>query len=56
MNINKDKKRYRKDLKKSFGNLYRKCLQDNVVDKNEFEYISKFFKKYVNEKEHGYYF
>ena len=39
------KKEYEKDQHtiKSFEKLYRKSLQDNLIDKNEYESLSKFF-------------
>ena len=41
---NNYKKRYEKDqqAKKSFDNLYRKSLQNNIIDKNEFEFLCIF--------------
>ena len=38
-NYNKQKKQYEEDQQtiKTFDKLYRKSLQDNVVDKNEYE-------------------
>ena len=45
-------KRYDKDQQiiKSFDNLYRKCLQDNVNDKSEYESLCNIFTKYLEEK------
>ena len=45
---NKYKKQYERDEQtiKSFDRLYRKSLQDNVIDKNEYE---RLFTKYVDE-------
>ena len=42
---NKYKKEYEKDQKtiKSFDKLYRKSLQDNVIDKTEYESLCNFF-------------
>ena len=42
---NKYKKQYQKDQQtiKSFENLDRKGLQDNLIDKNEYEYLCSFF-------------
>ena len=34
---------------KSFDKLYRKSLQDNIIDKNEYESLGNFFTKYVDE-------
>ena len=52
--INKNikyKKHYEKDQQtiKSFDKLYRKSLQDNVIDKIEYESICNIFTKYVDE-------
>ena len=48
---NKYKKQYERDQQttKSFDNLYRKSLQDNVIDKTEYESLCNVFTKYVNE-------
>ena len=48
---NKYKKQYEKDQQtmKSFDKLYRKSLQDNVIDKNEYESLCNIFTKYVDE-------
>ena len=48
---NKYKKLYEKDQNtiKSFDQLYRKSLQDNVIDKNEYESLCNIFTKYVDE-------
>ena len=48
---NKYKKQYGNDQQtiKSFDKLYRKKLQDNVIDKNEYENLCKLFTKYVDE-------
>ena len=44
------KKQYEKDQKsiKSFDNLHRTSLQDNVVDENEYELLFNVFTKYFN--------
>ena len=44
-------KRYEKDQQtiKSFDKLYRKSLQDNVIDKNEYERVYNIFIKYLEE-------
>ena len=52
--INKYKKyekQYEKDQNtiKSFDKLYKKSLQDNVIDKNEYESLCNIFTKYVDE-------
>ena len=48
---NKYKKLYERDQQtiKSFDNLYRKSLQDNVIDKIEYDSLCNFFTKYVDE-------
>ena len=50
-NSNKYKKEYEKYQQtiKSFDKLHRKLLQDNVIDKNEYESQCNFFIKYVDE-------
>ena len=48
---NKYKKQYEKDQNtiKSFDKLYRKSLQDNIIDKTEYESLCTIFTKYVDE-------
>ena len=48
---NKYKKQYEKDQNtiKSFDKLYRKSLQDNTIDKTEYESLCNIFTKYVDE-------
>ena len=48
---NKYKKQYERDQQtnKSFDKLYRKSLQDNIIDKTEYESLCNFFTKYVDE-------
>ena len=48
---NKYKKLYERDYItiKSFDKLYRKSLQDNIIDKTEYESLCNFFTKYVDE-------
>ena len=48
---NKYKKQYEKDQNtiKSFDKLYRKSLQDNIIDKTEYDSLCNIFSKYVNE-------
>ena len=48
---NKYKKQYEKDqnTNKSFDKLHRKSLQDNVIDKNEYESLCNIFTKYIDE-------
>ena len=48
---NKHKELYERDQQtiKSFDKLYRKSLQDNVIDKTEYDSLCNFFTKYVDE-------
>ena len=48
---NKYKKQYERDQNtiKSFDKLYRKSLQDNIIDKTEYESLCNIFNKYVDE-------
>ena len=48
---NNYKKQYERDQNtvKSFDKLYRKSLQDNVIDKTEYESICNIFTRYVDE-------
>ena len=48
---NKYKKRYERDQNTiiSFDKLYRKSLQDNVIDKTEYDNLCKIFTKYVDQ-------
>ena len=48
---NKYKKLYERDQNtiKSLDKLYRKSLQDNVIDKTEYESLCNIFTKYVDE-------
>ena len=48
---NKYKKQYERDQQtiKSFDKLYRKSLQDNIIDKTEYESLCNIFTKYVDE-------
>ena len=48
---NKYKKQYERDQNtiKSFDKLYRKSLQDNIIDKNEYESLCNIFTKYIDE-------
>ena len=45
------KKQYEKDqnIIKSLDKIYRKSLQDNVIDKNEYESLCNIFTRYVDE-------
>ena len=49
---NEYKKRYERDQQtiKSFDKLYRKSLQDNVIDKTEYEGLCNIFTKSLEEK------
>ena len=48
---NKYKKQYERDQNtiKSFDKLYRNSLQDNVIDKTEYESLCNIFTKYIHE-------
>ena len=48
---NKNKKLYERDQNtiKSFDKLYRKSLQDNVIDKNEYDSLCNIFTRYIDE-------
>ena len=48
---NKYKKQYERDQQtiKSFDKLYRKSLQDNVIDKTEYNSLCNIFTRYVDE-------
>ena len=48
---NKYEKQYERDQQtiKPFDTLYRKSLQDNIIDKNEYESFCKIFTKYDDE-------
>ena len=48
---NKNKKQYERDQQtiKSFDKLYRNSLQDNIIDKIEYECLCNIFTKYVDE-------
>ena len=48
---NKYKKRYERDQNtiKSFDKLYRKSLQDNIIDKTEYENLCNIFTRYVDQ-------
>ena len=52
---NKCKKQHERDQQtiKSFDKLYRKSLQDNIIDKTEYESLCKIFTKYVDENKNG---
>ena len=48
---NKFKKLYERDQNtiKSFDNMYRKSLQNNIIDKTEYESLCNIFTRYVDE-------
>ena len=50
----KCRKQYEKDqeTKKSFDKLYRRFLQDKIIDKNEYERLYNSFTKYLDETKH----
>ena len=50
-NYNKYKKQYERDQQttKSFDKFYRKSLQDNVIDKSEYESLCNLFTKYIDQ-------
>ena len=52
---NKYKKQYERDQQtiKPFDKLYRKSLQDNIIDKTEYESLCNIFTKYINENKNG---
>ena len=52
---NKYKKQYERDQQtiKSFDKIYRKSLQDNVIDKTEYESLCNVFTRYVDENKSG---
>ena len=55
---NKYKKQYDRDQQtiKSFDKLYRKSLQDNVIDKTEYESLCNIFTKYIDENKNESFF
>ena len=52
---NKYKKQYERDQNtiKSFDKLYRKSLQDNIIDKTEYENLCNISTRYVDENRNG---
>ena len=48
---NKYNKQYERDQQtiKSFDKLYRKSLQDNINDRNEYENLGNIFTRYIDE-------
>ena len=55
---NKYKKQYERDQQtnKYFDKLYRKSLQDKVIDKNDYESLCDIFTKYVDGNENESFF
>ena len=55
---NKYKKQYERDQNtiKSFDKLYRKSLQDNVIDKTEYDSLCNIFTRYVDENKNESFF
>ena len=55
---NKYKKQYEKDQQTimSFDKLYRKSLQDNIIDKNEYNSLCNIFTKYVDENKNNFFY
>ena len=51
----KYKKQFERDQNtiKSFDKLYRKSLQDNIIDKNEYGNLCNIFTKYVDKNKNG---
>ena len=54
---NKYKKQYERDQQTiiSFGKLYRKSLQDNIIDKTEYESLCNVFTKYVGQSKNEFF-
>ena len=54
---NKYKKQYERDQQtiKSLDKLYRKSLQDNIIDKTEYDSLCKIFTKYVDENKNEFF-
>ena len=54
---NKYKKQYERDQQtiKSFDKLYRKSLQDNVIDKIEYDSLCNIFTKYIDGNKNGFF-
>ena len=54
---NKYKKQYERDQNtiKSFDKLYRRSLQDNIIDKNEYENLCNIFTRYVDQNKKEYF-
>ena len=55
---NKFKKQYERDQQtiKSFDKLYRKSLQDYVIDKNEYDSLCNIFTNYIDENNNEFFF
>ena len=54
---NKYKKQYERDQQtiKSFDKLFRKSLQDNAIDKTEYEGLCNVFTRYIDENKSGFF-
>ena len=55
---NKYKKQYERDQQtiKSFDKLFRKSLQDNVIDKTEYESLCNIFTEYIDENKNEFFY
>ena len=55
---NKYKKQYERDQQtiKSFNKLYGKSLQDNIIDKTEYESLCNIFAKYVDANKNDFFY
>ena len=55
---NKYKKQYERDQQtiKSFDKLYRKSLQDNIIDNNEYDSLCNIFTRYIDENKNESFF
>ena len=54
---NKYKKQYERDQQtiKSFDKLYKKSLQDNIIDKTEYESLCNIFTNFVDENKNEFF-
>ena len=57
-NYNKNKKQYERDQQtiKPFDKLYRKSLQDNIINKTEYDSLCKISTKYVDENKKEFFY
>ena len=55
---NKYKKQYERDQQtiRSFHKFHRKTLQDNVIDKNEYDSLCNIFTRYVDENQNEFFY